>query len=147
MVRKTTRNFPRKFLSLVLLCRTSHRHYSKLLHRKFPHKIKYFFTTRICRHGHANTILLSFHAEEVPSLLVSCLDTRSVLGHMLQATHIPAVVSNIITDRHFSGRNYFPITETELSCQSKFFHCRDRSVGMSAEISLLSGTDSPFNSN
>ena len=41
-------------LSLVLLCRISHRHYSKIFHREFPHKIKYFFTTRICRHGHAN---------------------------------------------------------------------------------------------
>ena len=45
---------PRKLLSLVLLCRISHRHYSKIFHREFPHKIKYFFTTRICRHGHAN---------------------------------------------------------------------------------------------
>ena len=45
---------PRKILSLVLLCRISHRHYSKIFHREFPHKIKYFFTTRICRHGHAN---------------------------------------------------------------------------------------------
>ena len=43
----------RKILSLVLLCRISHRHYSKIFHREFPHKIKYFFTTRICRHGHA----------------------------------------------------------------------------------------------
>ena len=57
MVRKTTRNFPEEFLSLVLLCRISHRHYSKIFHREFPHKIQYFFTTRICRHGHANKFL------------------------------------------------------------------------------------------
>ena len=52
---KNDPKLPRKILSLVLLCRISHRHYSKLFHREFPHKIKYFFTTRICRHGHANT--------------------------------------------------------------------------------------------
>ena len=48
---------PRKILSLVLLCRIFHRHYSKIFHREVPHKIKYFFTTRICRHGHANNTL------------------------------------------------------------------------------------------
>ena len=51
---KNDPNLPRKNVSLVLLCRISHRHYSKIFHREFPHKIKYFFTTRICRHGHAN---------------------------------------------------------------------------------------------
>ena len=51
---KNDPKLPRKILSLVLLCRISHRHYSKIFHREFPHKIKYFFTTRICRHGHAN---------------------------------------------------------------------------------------------
>ena len=50
---KNAPKLPRKMLSLVLLCRISHRHYSKIFHREFPHKIKYFFTTRICRHGHA----------------------------------------------------------------------------------------------
>ena len=50
---KNDPKLPRKILSLVLLCRISHRHYSKIFHREFPHKIKYFFTTRICRHGHA----------------------------------------------------------------------------------------------
>ena len=53
---KNDPKLPRKNLSLVLLCRNSHRHYSKIFHREFPHKIKYFFTTRICRHGHANNI-------------------------------------------------------------------------------------------
>ena len=52
---KNDPKFPRKNLSLVLLRRISHRHYSKLFHREFPHKIKYFFTTRICRHGHAKS--------------------------------------------------------------------------------------------
>ena len=51
---KNDPKLPRKILSLVLLCRISHRHYSKIFHREFPRKIKYFFTTRICRHGHAN---------------------------------------------------------------------------------------------
>ena len=50
---KNDPKLPRKILSLVLLCRISHRRYSKIFHREFPHKIKYFFTTRICRHGHA----------------------------------------------------------------------------------------------
>ena len=50
---KNDPKLPRKSLSLVLLCRISHRHYSKIFHREFPHKIKYFFTTRICRHGQA----------------------------------------------------------------------------------------------
>ena len=50
---KNAPKLPRKSLSLVLLCRIFHRHYSKIFHREFPHKIKYFFTTRICRHGHA----------------------------------------------------------------------------------------------
>ena len=54
---KNVPKLPRKFLSLVLLCRISHRHYSKIFHREFPHKMKYFFTTRICRHGHANKCL------------------------------------------------------------------------------------------
>ena len=53
---KNDPKLPRKILSLVLLCRISHRHYSKIFHREFPHKIKYFFTTRICRHGHANKL-------------------------------------------------------------------------------------------
>ena len=44
---KNDPKLPRKNLSLVLLCRISHRHYSKIFHREFPHKIKYFFTTRI----------------------------------------------------------------------------------------------------
>ena len=51
---KNDPKLPRKFLSLVLLCRISHRHYFKIFHREFPRKIKYFFTTRICRHGHAS---------------------------------------------------------------------------------------------
>ena len=51
---KNDPKLPRKSLSLVLLCRISHRHYSKIFHRESPHKIKYFFTTRICRYGHAN---------------------------------------------------------------------------------------------
>ena len=55
---KNDPKLPRKMLSLVLLCRISHRHYSKIFHREFPHKIKYFFTTRICRHGHANNNIL-----------------------------------------------------------------------------------------
>ena len=42
---KNDPKLPRKILSLVLLCRISHRHYSKIFHREFPHKIKYFFTT------------------------------------------------------------------------------------------------------
>ena len=50
---KNDPKLPRKSLSLVLLSRISHRHYSKIFHREFPRKIKYFFTTRICRHGHA----------------------------------------------------------------------------------------------
>ena len=48
-----TRNGPkndpklhRNILSLVLLCRISHRHYSKIFHREFPHKIKHFFSRR-----------------------------------------------------------------------------------------------------
>ena len=53
---KNDPKLPRKMLSLVLLCRISHRHYSKRFHREFPHKIKFLFTTRICRHGHANKI-------------------------------------------------------------------------------------------
>ena len=40
---KNDPKLPRKILSLVLLCRISHRHYSKIFHREFPHKIKYFF--------------------------------------------------------------------------------------------------------
>ena len=56
---KNDPKLPRIILSLVLLCRISHRHYSKIFHREFPHKIKYLFTTRICRHGHANRDLLS----------------------------------------------------------------------------------------
>ena len=56
---KNDPKLPRKFLSLVLLCRISHRHYSKIFNREFPHKIKYFFTTRICRHGHANFVDVS----------------------------------------------------------------------------------------
>ena len=52
---KNDPKLPRKILSLVLLCRISHRHYSKIFHREFPRKIKYFFATRICRHGHAKT--------------------------------------------------------------------------------------------
>ena len=54
---KNAPKLPRKILSLVLLCRISHRHYSKIFHREFPHKIKYFSTTRICRHGHAKNSL------------------------------------------------------------------------------------------
>ena len=53
---KNDPKLPRKMLSLVLLCRISHRHYSERFHREFPHKIKYFFTTRICRHGHAKRL-------------------------------------------------------------------------------------------
>ena len=53
---KNDPKLPRKIWSLVLLCRISHRHYSKIFHREFPHKIKYFFTTRICRHGHAKNL-------------------------------------------------------------------------------------------
>ena len=56
---KNDPKLPRKILSLALLCRISHRHYSKIFHRKFPHKIKYFFTTRICRHGHAKKMHFS----------------------------------------------------------------------------------------
>ena len=55
---KNDPKLPRKLLSLVLLCRISHRHYSKIFHREFPRKIKYFFTTRICRHGHAKIFIL-----------------------------------------------------------------------------------------
>ena len=55
---KNDPKLPRKILSLVLLCRISHRHSSKIFHREFPHKIKYFFTTRICRHGHANRLFI-----------------------------------------------------------------------------------------
>ena len=51
---KNAPKLSRKILSLVLLCRISHGHYSKIFHCEFPHKIKYFFTPRICRHGHAN---------------------------------------------------------------------------------------------
>ena len=54
---KNDPKLPRKFLSLVLLCRISHWHYSKIFQREFPHKIKFFFTTRICRHGHAKNFL------------------------------------------------------------------------------------------
>ena len=43
---KNDPKLPRKILSLVLLCRISHRHYSKIFHREFPHKIKYFFSRR-----------------------------------------------------------------------------------------------------
>ena len=50
---KNAPKLPRKMLSLVPLCRISHRHHSKIFHREFPHEINFFFTTRICRHGHA----------------------------------------------------------------------------------------------
>ena len=42
MVRKNDPKLPEKCLSLVLLCRISHRHYSKIFHREFPHKIIFF---------------------------------------------------------------------------------------------------------
>ena len=64
---KNDPKLPRKNLSLVLLCRSSHRHYSKIFHREFPHKIKYFFTTRICRHGHANEVVGSYFVWSVTS--------------------------------------------------------------------------------
>ena len=38
---KNAPKLPRNILSLLLLCRISHRHYSKIFHREFPHKIKY----------------------------------------------------------------------------------------------------------
>ena len=62
---KNDPKLPRKNLSLVLLCRISHRHYSKIFHREFPHKIKYFFTTRICRHGHANMFITKASVEKI----------------------------------------------------------------------------------
>ena len=54
--------------SLVLLCRISHRHYSKIFHREFPHKIK---------------IEIFFHDENLRAwplqhLLASTLSLRAV---------------------------------------------------------------------
>ena len=43
---KNDPKFPRKILSLVLLCSISHRHYSKSFHREFPHKISNMFSRR-----------------------------------------------------------------------------------------------------
>ena len=68
---KNDPELPRKMLSLVLLCRISHRHSSKIFHREFPHKIKYFFTTKICRHGHANAC--------VPECVLKTLGCRGLL--------------------------------------------------------------------
>ena len=72
---KNDPKLPRNILSLVLLCIISHRHYSKIFHREFPHKIKYLFTTRICRHGHAKYFLAFF--VEIPGRAISGLCGRS----------------------------------------------------------------------
>ena len=101
----------RKILSLVLLCRISHRHYSKIFHREFPHKIKYFFTTRICRHGHAKT--------PFPRLLL-------ILG---RAMHGPTPVSGATFDE-LSG----PLVHTHFPEKTR--QERDWSIRGSLEIRM-----------
>ena len=56
------------------------------------------------------------------------------------------VVSNIITDRHYSECNSFQLQIHNRAARGMSFHHRDRSVGMFSEF-FITDTDSPLNSN
>ena len=52
--KKKPRNVPEEFKALFSCLKVLHRHISQFCTRNFKHNFKLVFTTRICRHGHAN---------------------------------------------------------------------------------------------